>query len=130
MSNTRTTRPRASTARARQSKPAGPKFVFMGEEYRVADKIGAMPVLQLARAAEAGLTTLDQRGLAAFHAQLQDVIHEEDWPRFQNDMITKKSSMEDLMNCARQATEIAFQAIAKRQGRSSSNGQAKAELEG
>lgn len=106
MANTRTTRPRTGTPRARQSKPPAPSITFMGESYKVAAKIGVWPLMQFARAAEAGVNMTDHRGLAAFHAQMQDVIHEDDWGRFQEDMIMKKVDMEELLECARQAVEI------------------------
>jgi hypothetical protein len=106
--------------RARQGKPpaglvkktaprhAGGYFVFAGQEYQLADKIGIWPALQFARAAEAGWRSTDSRGLAAIHALLQDVIHPDDWGRFQEDMITGKvDDLEGLMK----AVQIAMDQI-------------------
>lgn len=117
MSNARTTRAPVGTPRARQSKPPAPSITFMGEKYKVAEKVGVMPLMLFARAAEAGVTMGDPKGLAAFHAQLQDVIHEDDWGRFQEDMITKKVGMEDLMECAQQAVDIVQTQMARKTGR-------------
>lgn len=84
-----------------------------------------------ARASEAGVRMGDPKGLAAFHAQLQDVIHADDWGRFQEDMIVKKVGMDDLLKCAQQAVEIAQEAMARKTGRASgqANGRAVAEVD-
>jgi hypothetical protein len=67
----------------------------MGAEYRVADKLGIWPQMQLARAAQDGINLGDARGLSAVYSTLQNVIHPDDWPRFENDMISKKT--DDLL---------------------------------
>lgn len=113
----RTTAPkgRPTPARPRQAKPKGPCITFRGKEYRIADKIGIWPLMQLARAAEAGVSMADQKGLAAAHALLQDVIHPDDWGEFQEDMISGKvDELDELMKATRQATEL----MAERQARS------------
>lgn len=134
MSNTRTTRAPARTPRARQSRPPAPTVTLLGTSYKVAEKIGVWPLMQFARAAEAGVSMADQKGLAAFHAQMQDVIHEDDWGRFQEDMITKKVSMEDLIDCAREAVEVVQAHMARKRGRANGaangNGKVTAEIEG
>ena len=89
----------------------------MGDDYRIAAKVGVWPLLQFARAAEAGMSMTDYRGLAAVHAMLQDVIHEDDWGRFQENMIVKKASdLEALMQAAQQALEL-LQASQGKNGR-------------
>jgi hypothetical protein len=47
-------------------------------------------MMQFARAAESGLSLGDSKGLAAAYSMLQDVIHEDDWGRFQENMINEK----------------------------------------
>jgi hypothetical protein len=134
MSNTRTTTPpkgRPTPPRARQARPAAPTIKFKGKEYRVADKVGVWPLMQLARAAESGLTLGDQKGLAAAHAMLQDVIHPDDWGQFQEDMIAGKiTDMDELLEACRQATELVSERMT-RNGRSNGRrpGVAKAEIE-
>lgn len=113
MSNTRRTTPRPKAA------PKPPVITFMGSEYKVADKIGIWPQLQLARAAEAGIMLSDPRGLAAVHAQLENVIHPDDWGRFQDDMITKK--IDDLTPLLL-AVSDAMKIVAARQGAAQTNG--------
>jgi hypothetical protein len=88
MSNTRRTP-------AARKKPAAPTVQFMGASYRVAEKLGIWPQMQLARAAQDGINLGDARGLSAVYSTLQNVIHPDDWPRFENDMITKKT--DDLL---------------------------------
>jgi len=111
--------------RARQSRPKKPApagtLTFKGATYKLDSKMGIWPLLQFARAAESGLTTVDAKGLAAIHAFLQDVIDPEDWGRFQEDMISKKvDDIAELMNAAQQAANKLMDA----QG----NGEAKVEI--
>lgn len=46
---------------------------FMGEKFRIADKIGLMPLLKFASASD--LDVNDPRALAAMYAMLRDCIH-------------------------------------------------------
>ena len=119
MSNTRTTRPRQ--ARAKPAPKPG-TLTFLGGTYKLDTKVGIWPLLQFARAAEAGLEVVDQRGLAAVHAFLQDVIDPEDWGRFQEDMITKK------VNDLGQLLDTAQQAVSQLLERQSNTNGAKAEI--
>jgi hypothetical protein len=120
MSNTRTVRARAtSPARARQSKPEPPKIKVLGKEYRIADKVGIWPLMQFSRAAESGATLRDMRGLAAAHAMMEDALHPDDWPEFQDDMIAKKlDDLGPLMDAVNQTVELLS-------ARKSKNGRAK-----
>ena len=97
MSNTRTTTPpKGRPTRARQSKPEPVTFKLMGAEYKLADKVGIWPLMQYARAVEAGDNELGQRKMmASAHAILEDAVHPGDWGRFQEDMIAKK--MDDIL---------------------------------
>ena len=109
---------RATPPRARQSKPAAPSITFKGETYRIADKVGIMPLMQLARAAEGGVMLGDMRGLAAAHAMLEDVIHPDDWHRFQEDMIVKKvGDLDELMKTVQDATELITTRMTRSNGR-------------
>lgn len=118
---------RPTPARAKQGKPKGPTLTYLGKEYRVAASVGVWPLMQFARAAEAGLDMRDQKGLAALHAFLQDVIHPDDWGRFQDDMITSKiSNLDELMSVAQQAVEeMQKRAAKKRANGAAANGHAR-----
>lgn len=134
MSNTRRTTPakgRPTPPRARQSRPPAPSITFKGNEYRVAGDIGIWPYMQFCRAAESGLSLTDQHGLAALHAMMQDVIHEDDWGRFQDDMITSKiKDLDALLQLSQDAVEIIQAHLPKpRNGRPAANGRVTAEVE-
>lgn len=75
-------------------------FTFFGEEFRVAGEVGAMPLMQFAHAASSGLDTADMEGAAAIHDLLQDILHEEDWPRFCEQAKSNKASAELLLELA------------------------------
>ena len=128
MANTRTTRAPAGT-RARQTKPPPPSITFMGEKYRIADKIGVMPLLMFAAAAESGLSLSDQKGLAAMYRMLEDCIHPDDWGRFQTDITFKKvDDLDKLMKLTNDAVEM-MQAKAAKNGNGAAPEAVTAEVE-
>ena len=57
-------------------------FTFFGEQIRVADEVGLMPIMDFAAAAAGGVDTADMAGLAAIRSMLQDCIAEDDWAQF------------------------------------------------
>jgi len=89
-------------------------FSYKGETYKLSAELGVWPLLQFARASEAGWRTDDPRGLAALHAFLEDVIDPEDWGRFQEDMIKKKVvDIFGLMTAAQEAVDTMMDAMAQ-----------------
>jgi hypothetical protein len=48
---------------------------FKGQRFRIADKIGLMPLMRFAHAASQDLDTDDLEGLAAVYTMLRDCIH-------------------------------------------------------
>jgi hypothetical protein len=81
------------------------KVTFLGEVYRIADKVGLMPMMKFAHASSTQLDTGDMEGLAAIYAMLQDCIHPDDWARFERDAITKKAEADDLLPVVQQTVE-------------------------
>jgi len=110
-------RPRTA-ARPRPAAAPG-TLVFKGETYKLDTKVGIWPLMQFARAAEAGMNTADARGLAAVHAFLQDVIDPAEWGRFQEDMIRKKvDDLGELLDTAQQAVnQLLEKQAAKKTGK-------------
>lgn len=72
-------------------------ITFLDEEYRIADRVGLMPLMKFARSAKAGSSTEDEDGLVALYDLLKDSLHPDDWDRFERDSITKKADGEELM---------------------------------
>ena len=56
---------------------------FLGEQFRVADRVGALPLMRFAKLAKTGLDTDRMEGLVAVYDLLGQVIHAEDWARFE-----------------------------------------------
>lgn len=125
MSNTRQTT-QARQARAIARREDDEKLHYRGQSYRLADKIGVWPMMQLARAAEQGLSSTDSKGLAALHAMFEDMIHPDDWARFQEDMIRAK--LDDpigLLTTTQDAVNKVMERHAKQEAaRANGNGQA------
>jgi hypothetical protein len=48
---------------------------FFGEEYRLAPKVGLMPLLKFAHAANQGVGADDMEGMAALYAIIRDVVY-------------------------------------------------------
>lgn len=75
-----------------------------GKQYRVADEIGAMPLLMWASVAE--MSTEDNGALAAIYNMLGDCVHEEHWNQFRFDAIKSKAKTEELLDVITKALEI------------------------
>lgn len=56
---------------------------FLGEQFRVADRVGALPIMRFAKAAKSGADANDMAGLVALYDLLGQVIHPDDWSRFE-----------------------------------------------
>lgn len=50
------------------------RIEFLGEHFRLAERIGLMPMLAFANASKAGLDSEDMAGLAAMYALIRDVV--------------------------------------------------------
>lgn len=74
------------------------------EVFRVADEIGAMPLLIWASVAE--MTTADNRAMAAIYSMLKDCVHAEHWARFQMHAIDTKAKTEELLDVVTTALEL------------------------
>lgn len=57
---------------------------FLGEQFKVADKVGALPLMRFAKVARAGVDASELEGLAAMYDLLGQVIHPDDWSRFED----------------------------------------------
>lgn len=108
----------------------GNSIEFMGKRFRIAEKIGLMPLLKFASAADSGLDTEDQRGLAAMYAMLRDCIYagtpacgecpdckagrdtqckayeKGDWGAFEDHAIETKADGDELFPVINQVIEI------------------------
>lgn len=84
----------------------GDKVTFMGEAYRVAERIGMMPLLRFATVAKAGAQSDDMEGYAAMYALIRDCIDASDWDRFEHDATVKKADQDDLLKVVTDVVEI------------------------
>jgi hypothetical protein len=89
-------------------KKTGKTFEFMGKEFRLAEKVGLMPLMRFAHMASTGMDTDDDFmvAMATIYEMIQDVIHEDQWAAFQQHAIKTKAGEEDLLGVVHQAIEI------------------------
>ncbi|MUN41401.1 hypothetical protein [Actinomadura litoris] len=93
----------------------------LGGHYRVADKVGLMPLLKFAHTASMDVDANDMEGLVAIYDMLRDCLHEDDWKRFERDMTVKKAEADEMMTVVQQAIEV-INARPTRQPSGSSSG--------
>lgn len=84
----------------------GQAVTFLGVDYRIADRVGLMPLMRFAWVARQGVNGDDMEGLAAIYDMLHDCLHTDDWDRFQNDATTKKAEADDLLQVVAQTIEL------------------------
>jgi hypothetical protein len=77
----------------------------MGGHYRIADKVGLMPLMKFSYMSKR-VDESDIEAMAAIYEMLKDCIHADDWPRFVNDMIEKKAEADDMLPVVSQTFEL------------------------
>jgi hypothetical protein len=78
------------------------------KEFRVADEVGIMALMEWAASAEAKQAGIE--GLRAVYYVLEDVVHEDDWSEFKSYARAEKVTAEELMGFA----NAAFEAVSGR----------------
>lgn len=107
----------------------GDYIEFFGEHFRLADRVGIMPLLAFANASKGGLDSSDVRGMAAMYSLIRSVIHrppafdehgkravdpetgkpgfdETEWTRFEDLAMEENADDEDVMDFVNQAMEV------------------------
>jgi hypothetical protein len=85
---------------------SGEKVEFLGETFRIADKVGIVPLLKFAHYADADVDTGDMGAMAAMYEMLRDTVHTEDWPRFERHAIDSKAGADDLLEVVRKCVQL------------------------
>lgn len=78
---------------------------YEGEKFKLADKVGHVPLMKFAHYAEAGVDAQDLGALSSFYEVLRDCIAEEDWTRFERSTIQHKATVDELMPVMEKAME-------------------------
>lgn len=81
-------------------------IVFYGEQFRLADSVGIMPLMKFAHVAAAGIDSSELAGLDAIYTWLQDCLDEGEWPRFEAHAIRSKAPDDVLVAVAMKASEV------------------------
>ena len=101
---------------------------FMGERFRIADKIGILPLLKFANYSDVNIN--DMRGLAAMYALLRDCIYPgtpgcgkcasckadreaeckdyeaSQWPRFEEHAMARRAEADDIFDLINKVMEV------------------------
>jgi hypothetical protein len=80
-----------------------PVITLLGKDFRIADKVGLMPLLKFA--AFSDMSTQDSRALGAMYAMLRDCIHPDDWRAFEDHATDTKADADDLLDVITKAIE-------------------------
>ncbi|MFJ8690278.1 hypothetical protein [Micromonospora wenchangensis] len=82
------------------------KVTFLGEKYRIADKVGLMPLMRFAVAAKSGMESDDMEALAAMYSLIKDCIDATEWQRFERDATDKKADQDDLLKVVTDVIQV------------------------
>lgn len=95
------------------------RVTFMGKQFRIADKVGLMPLMEFAYHANSGLSTDDMGALVAIYEMLKDCIADDppldeqgekagpsEWDHFVKHAKASKADAEDLMPVVQQTIEL------------------------
>lgn len=94
----------------------------MGHSYRIADKVGLMPLMRFAYTSK-HVDEADLEALISIYEMLKDCIHEADWDRFVREMTVAKAEVEDLLPVVNSTFELITARPSKRPTDSSSGPQ-------
>jgi hypothetical protein len=83
----------------------GRKVTFMGQEFKMAQKIGLAPIMMLAMAGSQGVDSADEAGLVALYRVINDCIDESEHARFWQYAVDTKADGDDFMQTVRTVIE-------------------------
>lgn len=77
-----------------------------GDRFRVAERVGLMPLMRFAHLADAGVDSEDMSALAAMYDLLEQCFLAEDWARFQRAATKARADGEALMGVVKEAIQV------------------------
>jgi hypothetical protein len=90
----------------RSQHPQATEAEKQGRMFRIADRVGLLPLAEFAYHANSGMDTSDMGALAAIYEMLKDCIRPEEWDAFIRYGKEIKADVEDLMDVVNQTTEL------------------------
>lgn len=85
------------------------KVIFSGESFRIADRIGLMPLMRFAKVAQSGVDADDMAGLAAMYDLLEQCLADDEWARFQAHADKVRADGDELMALVAEVFEVLSQ---------------------
>jgi hypothetical protein len=79
---------------------------FCGERFRMAERVGLMPMMRFAKVAKAGVDSDDLDGLAAMYDLLEQCIADDEWARFQAHADRTRADGDELMSVVKRVFEV------------------------
>jgi len=79
---------------------------LLGREFRVAEKMGLMPLLRFAHFARSGADTGDMEAMASMYDVLRAAIAEEDWEVFQQHAMDTRADITELLGAVKEAISV------------------------
>lgn len=80
-------------------------LTFEGRTFRLAGKVGLMPLMKFAHLAKQDVDANEMEGLVAIYDLLRSVIADEDWAGFEEHASLMRADGDDLMDVVTQAIE-------------------------
>ena len=79
----------------------GPRMTtlpFREADFRIADEVGLMPLMQFAKTASGGADSNEMAGLVAMYNLIESCLADDDeWQRFQDHAVKTRATADDLM---------------------------------
>jgi hypothetical protein len=106
-SQLKTADPDARVGKATRAQENGSNDVTVplgGSEFRLAEDVGIMPLMEWAAAADVDVESAD--GLRAVYYVLKDIVHADEWAEFRRYCRDEKLSAEQILDFANSALEV------------------------
>lgn len=88
---------------------SGASLTFEGRSFRVADKVGLMPLMKFAHLAKQGVDANNQDGLVALFDLLRSVIADEAWSAFEEHASLVRATGDELLEVVKDAIAVIAQ---------------------
>ena len=85
---------------------SGETVEFLGVDFRIADKVAALPIMRFAKVAKAGVDASELDGMAALYDLLEQVIHPDDWQKFERHADQQRADGEQLLGVVQGVFEL------------------------
>jgi hypothetical protein len=86
-----------------------PQLLFVtwqGAQFRIADKVALMPLLEFSHLAQEGVDSVDMEAMAAMYDVIKSCVADNEWLRFKQHAIKVRADDQDMLDFVKRTFEV------------------------